>query len=269
MKPLIFDTHAHYTSPQFNKNRASLLESLPQQGVKYVLDCAVDYQSAQQSLKLAESYSWLYTAVGIHPQSIINERGSTQWQFKGDWQREMDTMRDLYSHPKVVAVGECGLDKHWPVPEKPQVEMFKAHIQTAQELGLPLVIHDREAHGLMYELLAQYKPCGVLHSYSGTAQDAEWLTKQGLYIGFTGVVTFKNAAEMREAAAAVPSDKLLLETDCPYLAPVPYRGKVSDSSMIVHTAKTIAEVRRTTTEAILHLALTNAKRLFNLQKTAG
>lgn len=261
---LIFDTHAHYTSGAFNPNRAQLLAGLPAAGVALVVDCGTDFASSQKSLALAEQYGFLYTAAGIHPESLIQEDASTQTQFKGDWKAEMREIEKLYAHPRVVAVGECGLDHHWPVPREAQLALFEAEIRTALEHNLPIIVHDREAHAETYALLKKYKPKGVLHAYSGSAEDVQWLTAQGMFIGFTGVITFKNARRPLEAAAAVPPDYLLLETDCPYMAPEPLRGKKSDSSMIHYTAAKIAEARGVQPEELLRQTLQNGKRLFGL-----
>lgn len=264
MQRLIFDTHAHYTANAFDKNREKLLKSLPAAGVALVLDCGTDLASSEASLQLAEQYDWFYTAAGIHPQSLIEEDTSTLAQFKGNWKAEMQAMENLYQNPKVVAVGECGLDHHWPVPKEAQLALFEAEIRTAIELDLPLIVHDREAHAETYALLKKYKPKGVLHSYSGSAEDVKWLVAQGMYIGFTGVVTFKNARRPLEASVAVPPEFLLLETDCPYMAPEPLRGRVSNSGMIVHTAAKIAEARGILLEDLLRRTLENGKRLFGL-----
>ncbi len=260
----IFDTHCHYTSGAFNETREELLAALPKMGVALAVDCATDYASAKASLALAESYPWLYTAAGIHPESLIEEDASTLAEFGGDWKAEMAAMHPLYGHPKVVAVGEVGLDHHWPVPKEAQLALFEAQIQTALELDLPLIVHDREAHAETYALLKKYKPRGVLHAFSGSVEDVQWLCKQKMYIGFTGVVTFKNARRPLEAAAAVPPEYLLLETDCPYMAPEPYRGRKSHSGLIAYTAAKIAEVRGVSREALLCQTLQNGKRLFGV-----
>ncbi len=258
----IFDTHAHYTSGSFNANRAELLAALPGMGVALVLDQATDLASAEASLALAEQIPWLYTAVGIHPESLIEDDASTVARFRGDWRAELAEIEKLLAHPKVVAVGEVGLDHHWPVPREAQLELFEAQILLAQKHGLPLSIHDREAHAEVYALLKKHRPRAVLHAYSGSAEDAAWLCGQGVYLGFAGPVTFKNAKRPREAAAAVPQDYLLLETDCPYMAPEPYRGRQCHSGLIVKTAEKIAEIRGSSTGEMLRLATANGKRLF-------
>ncbi|MDL2293664.1 TatD family hydrolase [Ruminococcaceae bacterium OttesenSCG-928-D13] len=264
MERLIFDTHAHYVSRAFNKYRDTLLAELPARGVALVLDCGTDYATSKASLALAERYDYIYAAAGIHPESLIEDDASTVAEFKGDWRAEMAAIRPLYEHPKVLAVGEVGLDHHWPVPKDTQLEMFEAHIRLALELDLPLSIHDREAHAEIYALLKKYKPKGVLHAFSGSPEDAKWLCAQGLYIGLGGPVTFKNARRPQEVAAMVPPEKLLVETDCPYMAPEPYRGKKSDSAMIAHTAAKIAELRGCAAEDVLKMTLENGKRLFGI-----
>lgn len=264
MERLIFDTHAHYTARAFHKDRAGLLAGLPARGVALVVDCATDYASAQESLALAKQYDWMYCAVGIHPESLIEDDASTQTQFGGDWRAELAALRPLYADAKVVAVGECGLDHHWPVPREEQLALFEAELQTARELDLPIIVHDREAHAEVYELLRRYKPRGVLHAYSGSAEDVHWLCAQGMYIGLGGPVTFKNARRPLEAAAAVPDEYLVLETDCPYMAPEPFRGKRCDSGMIAYTAAKIAELRGQSPEALLAMTLANGRRLFGL-----
>ena len=265
MERLIFDTHAHYTSNAFRENRTQLLESLPGQGVALVVDCGTDFASSEASLALAKQYDFLYTAAGIHPESLIEEDASTQTRFGGDWRRELAALEPLYAESKVVAVGEAGLDHHWPVPRDEQLLLFEEQIKLALLHDLPIIVHDREAHAESYALLKKYKPKGVLHAYSGSAEDAKWLTAQGLYLGFTGVVTFKNARRPLEAAAAVPEDRLLLETDCPYMAPEPFRGQKSSSGMVAQTAAKIAEARGVQTETLLRQTLANGRRLFGIE----
>ena len=260
----IFDTHAHYTSTAFDPDRDELLSGLPARGVALALDCGTDLDSSLASVALAERYSFLYTAAGIHPESLIEEDASTQTRFGGDWLAEMEAIRPLYDRPKVVAVGECGLDYHWPIPKDKQLALFEAEIRLALELDLPIIVHDREAHADTYALLRRYRPKGVVHCYSGSAEDVRWLTKQGLYIGFGGVTTFKNARKVLEAAAAVPEDRLLIETDAPYMAPVPFRGKRNDSALLCHVAQTLAELRGVTTEQLLDQTLANGCALFGI-----
>ena len=197
---MIFDTHAHYTSHRFDSDRHALLQSLPQKGVAGVVDCAVDLATAREELALAGQYPFVYAALGIHPESIIEEDTSTRLVFGGDWRAELRAIRPLYEHPKAVAVGECGLDYHWPIPKEEQQALFEEEIRCALELEKTILVHDREAHADVYALLKKYKPKGVLHCYSGSAEDAVWLARQGMYIGFGGTLTFKNARGRSGAA---------------------------------------------------------------------
>ncbi|HIV87709.1 MAG TPA: TatD family hydrolase [Candidatus Pygmaiobacter gallistercoris] len=260
----IFDTHAHYTDPAFDADRDTLLAGLPARGVGLVLDCGTDLDSSLASLALGARFPFLYTAAGIHPESLIEETASTRTKFAGNWRAEMDAILPLYENPKVVAVGECGLDYHWPIPKEEQLALFEAEIRLSLELDLPIVIHDREAHADTYALLRRYRPKGVVHCYSGSAEDVRWLTKQGLYIGFGGVTTFKNARKVLEAAAAVPEDKLLIETDAPYMAPVPYRGRRNDSGLLCFVAETLAALRGIPSEALLSQTMSNGCALFGI-----
>lgn len=264
MEPLIFDTHAHYTASAFDDNRQQLLAELPNRGVALAVTCGTDYGSSVENAKLAEQYPWLYAAAGIHPESLIEDDATTNTQFKGDWRAELKALLPLYTQKKVAAVGEAGLDHHWPVPKEEQLLLFEEQIKLSIELDLPLIVHDREAHAETYALLKKYKPKAVLHAFSGSPEDVKWLCAQGIYIGFTGVVTFKNARRPLEAAAVVPEEYLLLETDCPYMAPVPFRGKHSDSSMIAYTAARIADERGTDRDDLLAACLKNGKRLFKI-----
>ena len=260
----IFDTHAHYTSRQFNADRPELLGVLPWLGVEAIIDCGTDYDSTVQSIALAEKYPRLYTAAGIHPESIIQEDASTNARFGGDWKAEMAAIRPLYDHPKVVAVGEVGLDYHWPVPKEAQLALFEEHLKLALELDMPIIVHDREAHADTYALLAKYRPKGVVHCYSGSAEDAVRLVEQGMYIGFTRARTFKRAKRAPQAIQPRPADRLLLETDCPYMAPVPHRGKRCDSSLIPFTAQVMAQCKGLDTQQMLDITCANACRLFGV-----
>ncbi len=260
----IFDTHAHYTSHHFKDNRNELLSRLQSLGVCYVLDCATDYETAVESLRLAERYPFLYTAAGIHPQCLIEKDSSTVRQFGGDWQRELREIEGLLTHPKVVAVGEIGLDHHWPIPHDAQLELFEAQLQIAKKHDLPVSIHDREAHADTYAILKKHRPKGVLHAYSGSAEDAHWLCEQGLSLGFCGTSTFKNARRVLQALACVPKTHILLETDCPYLTPEPFRGKQNHSALLGAVARKIGEVCGETAEQVAAFTCENAKRLFSI-----
>jgi len=260
----IFDTHAHYTSHQFDEDRSALLSELPGRGVVGVVDCGTDYDSSRASLALADQYPYVYAALGIHPESIIEEDTSTNTRFDGDWAAELAAIKPLFDHPKAVAVGECGLDYHWPIPKEAQLELFEAHLKLALELDKPIIVHDRKAHADVYALLKQYKPKGVVHCFSGSAEDALMLAEQGMYIGFGGALTFKGAKRAVKAAAALPLERILLETDCPYMAPEPCRGRRCDSGLIAHTGEFLAEVRGVDPDVIFAATTENAKRLFGI-----
>lgn len=260
----IFDSHAHYLSHQFDGDREALLRSLPAAGVAGVVECATDFATSKGALELAAAWPFVWAALGIHPESLIEEDASTNAQFSGDWKAELAAIAPLLAEKKAVAVGEIGLDYHWPIPKDAQLELFEAQIRLALELDKPVIVHDREAHADTYALLKKYRPKGVLHCFSGSAEDAAWLTAQGMYIGFGGAATFKGAKRAVKAAAIVPPDKLLVETDCPYMAPEPCRGRRCDSSLIAHTAAFLAGVRGEETERLLETTCQNARALFGL-----
>ncbi len=260
----IFDSHAHYSSHRFDADRDALLAALPAGGVCGVLECATHSGDARAALALAHRYPFVWAAVGIHPESLTDETAATVAVYGGDWRAELAALRPLFDDARVVAVGEIGLDHHWPIPAGEQLALFEAQLALAAELGLPCSIHDREAHAEMYALLRRHAPRGVLHCYSGSAEDARWLTAQGLYLGFGGTVTYKNARRTREVLAVVPREQVLLETDCPYLAPEPVRGTRNDSRNIAHVAAVIGEVWGMPAQAVLDLTAQNAKTLFKL-----
>lgn len=260
----IFDTHAHYLSRQFDEDRAKLLQALPDSGVVGVIECATDLATSRKALELTAQYPYFWAALGIHPESLIEPDASTLAEFGGDWAAELAAIAPLFANKKAVAVGECGLDYHWPVPKDEQLAMFEGHIKLALELDKPLIVHDRKAHADVYALLKKHKPKGVLHCFSGSAEDALSLVKQGMYIGFGGAVTFKGAKRAVKAVAALPLSHILLETDCPYMAPVPCRGNRCDSSLIRHTGQFIAQIKGIDPHELFDATAQNARRLFNL-----
>lgn len=260
----IFDSHAHYTSRRFDADRHALLASLPGQGVAGIIECGTHLATSLAAVRLAHQYPFIWAAAGIHPESLIEEDAATQAQFGGDWQAELRALWPLYEDERVAAIGECGLDYHWPVPKDAQLALFEAELRLALELDKPIIVHDREAHADTYALLKKYKPRGVLHCFSGSADDALWLAAQGMCIGFGGAATFKGARRAIQAAAALPAEAILLETDCPYMAPEPYRGQRCHSGMIARTAEVLAGVRGETAAELLRTADQNARRLFRL-----
>ncbi len=270
----IFDTHSHYTASAFDDDRIALLESLPAKGVVGVCEQATGMSDAKETLALAHQFPWVYAAMGIHPESLTPAEDCGEWGpsptisvYKGDWQAVLNDLCDLMANdPKVVAIGECGLDYHWPVPKQAQNEMFEAHIKLALELDKPLIVHDREAHADVYALLKKYKPKGIVHCYSGSAEDALWLAAQGMYIGFGGACTFKGAKRACKAIAALPLEHIVLETDCPYMTPVPHRGKRNDSSYIAHVGEKIAEIKGISPAEVFTVTTANAYDVFRLNQ---
>ncbi len=261
---MIFDTHAHYTSRRFDESREEVLDSLPAQGVTGVIECAVDLDTSRAALALAHTRPWIFAAAGIHPESLIDEDASTVKNFGGDWRAELRAIEPLYDDPRAVAVGEAGLDHHWPVPADEQLALFEAQLVCARERGLPILIHDREAHAETYALLKKYRPRGILHAFSGSADDALWIARQGMFLGFGGALTFKNARRAVEAVRALSLDNLVLETDCPYMAPEPLRGKTCHSGMIAHTAARVAQIKGVSVEEVLRVTEENARALFKV-----
>lgn len=249
-KPIIFDTHAHYEDERFDSIRDEMFADFNSKGVGKILTCGCDKESSIKALGIANKYDYVYAAVGIHPGNI--DSGTT-----------ISDIEALASDKKCVAIGEIGLDYYWVQDNKEsQKEIFIAQIELAKKLKLPVIVHDRDAHADTLEILKQLKPTGVVHSYSGSVEMAEELLKLNMYFGIGGVITFKNAKKLPDVVKMLPEDKLLLETDAPYLAPVPYRSKTNNSSLIYLTAEKIAEIRNTTTEHILEISYKNAERLF-------
>ena len=244
--------------------RAELLTALPAGGVVGVLECATHSGDAAQVLELAHAAPYFHAALGIHPESLIEEDAATVAVYHGDWRAELAAMRPLFADKAVAAVGEIGLDHHWPVPRQEQYDLFEAQLQLAKELDLPVSAHDREAHVEMYELLRKYKPRGALHCYSGSADDAAWLVEQGMYLGFGGAVTYKGAKRAARVLAAIPHDRALLETDCPYMAPEPVRGTRNDSRNIVHVAAYIGTLWDMDAQAVLDQTAANARACFGV-----
>lgn len=257
MKALLFDSHAHLDASQFDEDREALLASLPGQGIAACLTCGSDAASSRASVALAEQHDYVYAAVGIHPHEVAKAR-----------EEDLNAISDMLAHPKVVALGEIGLDFYYDfAPRDLQEEFFTRQLQIAYELGKPVVIHVREAHGATIDLLTKNKdhlPAGVLHCYSGSAESVAVYEKLGFHISFAGSVTFKNAEKLRLAAQAVRSDRLLIETDSPYLAPVPYRGKRNDPSKVREVCSLLADLRGISFEEMAALTCRNACALFRL-----
>ena len=252
---MIFDTHAHYDSGAFNADRFDILASMPEKNVGLIVDPGCDLESSRAAIALAEKYSFVYAAVGWHPEDMdkLTDEG-------------FDEMIKLMHHPKCVAVGEVGLDYYWDAGHKDeQKALFIRQIELALELDKPVIVHDREAHGDSFDIVCRYPALrGVFHCYSGSLEMAKELVKRGWYIGFTGVVTFKNARKAVEVASAIPLERILIETDCPYMAPAPHRGEKSHSGMIKYTAAKMAELKGVSTEKMIEICRENGERLFRI-----
>lgn len=252
----IFDSHAHYYSHQFDSDREQLLGwTLQEKGVVGIVNMGSDLESCYATLELTRRYDYIWGGVGIHPEDALD--------LPEDW---LGQIQEMLKEPKMVAVGEIGLDYHWldACPKDRQQEVFATQLELARELALPVVVHDREAHADTLEFLKKYKPAGVVHCFSGSWETAREILDLGMYIGLGGVVTFKNARHAVEVARNIPLERLVLETDAPYMAPVPYRGKRSDSSLIAFVAEKIGELRGMEAQAVLDVTAENTRRLFNL-----
>jgi TatD DNase family protein len=254
---MLFETHAHYDTDRFDNDREALLASLPDQGIGWVVDPGCDLPSSQRAVELALRHPHVYAAVGFQPE----ECGSY-------CEADLAAIRALaLSTPKVVAIGEIGLDYYWP--ENPgralQKRCFRDHMALAQELNLPVIVHDREAHADSLAIVKEFPQVrGVFHCYSGAVEDAKTLVRLGWSLSFTGVITFKNARKALEVIAALPEDRIMLETDSPYLAPVPNRGKRNDSRNLVYIRDKVAEIRGVTPEEVERFTTDNARRFFGV-----
>lgn len=253
MTAKIFDSHAHYNDGRFDADRQQLLSELFAGPVSHILNCGITYADSVKCLELARQWPGMFAAAGIHPENV-----------EESVPEDLERLRTLWADPKVVAVGEIGLDYHWDTPRDLQHFYFEEQLKLAKELDMPVVIHDREAHGDTMELVRKYRPRGVMHCFSGSAEMAKELADMGMYVGFTGVVTFANARRPLEAVAAVPPHLLLVETDCPYMAPVPNRGRRCDSGMIQYTAAAMAAVHGMSTEEMIAQTAQNAAALFGI-----
>lgn len=250
----IFDTHSHYDDEKFNPDREMLLSTLQSQGVSDVVSCGCDIETTQFNFDLAQTYDFMYFAAGFHPECL-----------EGASLKDLELIKTFAQNKKCVAIGEIGLDYHWMSSTKEvQKEFFTAQIELAADLDLPVIVHDREAHGDTLDILKATKPKGVVHCFSGSTEMAREIIKLGMYIGMNGVITFNNARKSLEVVKEIPLDRLVLETDCPYLAPVPHRGKRNDSSLIPFVAEKIAALLEMDVQELLNITNENAKKLYNL-----
>lgn len=253
---MLFDTHAHYDDERFDGDREALLAGMPEKNVGLIVNPGCDISSSRTAVALAESFDFVYAAVGIHPENC------------GDFEPSMiDRLRQMAKNPRVVAIGEIGLDYYWAEnpPRELQQEVLRRQLRLAEELGLPVIIHDRDAHGDSLEIVREFPQVrGVFHCFAGSVEMARELIKMGWMLSFNGVVTFKNAKKAPEVIAAVPLEKLMIETDAPYLTPVPHRGERNDSSYVRLVAEKIAQIKGLTPEEVEKATWENGRRFFGV-----
>lgn len=252
----IFDSHAHYDSEEFDDDRNVVIDDLKKNGIVGVLNCGASIEGARNSVKLALKYDFFYAAVGIHP----------EYADKVD-EGVIKELKTLAENPKVRAIGEIGLDYYYEEnpPRDIQRKAFRRQMELARELKMPIVIHDRDAHGDTLEIMKEFPEVkGVVHCFSGSVEFAKECLKLGYYIGFTGVVTFKNAKKAVEVAREIPLNRILVETDCPYMAPVPNRGKRNRSEYIEYIIEKIADIKSILPINVSEQTIQNAKDLLNL-----
>ena len=253
---MLFDTHAHMDDRAFDEDREELLARLPQQGIGLLMNPGCSLESSRNAVALAERYDYIYAAVGSHPDAADEVSLEV-----------LDEYRMLCKrNPKVRAIGEIGLDYHYEdVPRQRQQEAFRAQMGLAAELTLPVIVHEREAHEDGMRIVEEFPSVkGVFHCYSGSAEMAKWLVSRGWYIGFTGVLTFKNARKAVETAASIPLDRIVLETDCPYMSPEPFRGRRNDPGRLYRMAEALAQIRDLPVEKIHEITMENGKRLYRI-----
>ena len=253
---MLFDTHAHLDDTSFDADRRELLESLPGQGLSLVMNPGCSFASSENAIALAESHDYIYAAVGSHPDVADEVDDALIAQYR----------QFCKQHPKVLAIGEIGLDYHYEdIPRDIQKRAFRLQMELAHDLDLPVIVHEREAHEDGMKIVDEFPTVqGVFHCYSGSLEMAKELVKRGWYIGFTGVLTFKNARKALEVAAGIPRDRIVIETDCPYMAPVPFRGKRNDPGKVFYMAGKLSEIWGVSTGEAARITLENGKRLYRI-----
>lgn len=254
---MLFDTHAHYDDEAFDADRDALLSAMPENGVGLIVNPGCDLKTSQTAVSLAHRYGHVYAAVGIHPENC------------GDFvPAHIDALRTLAAEEKVVAIGEIGLDYYWAEnpPREFQQQVFRAQLELALALDLPVIVHDRDAHGDTLAIVSEYPALrGVFHCFSGSPEMAEALLKRGWYLGFDGPITYKNARRAPEVAAITPLHRMVIETDSPYLTPVPHRGKRNDSTHVRQVAEKLAEWKNIRPDELEQITWENGKRLFGIE----
>ena len=254
---MIFDTHAHYDDDAFDEDRDELLSGMAAKNVEYIVNVGASIESSKRSIALAEKYPFIYAAVGVHPDEV------------GELDDEkFEKLREWTTHEKVKAVGEIGLDYYWDKEQHDlQKHWFMRQMELAHEVNLPIIVHSREAAKDTLDMIIAAKPLdlsGIIHCYSYSVEQAREYLNMGYYIGIGGVLTFKNAKKLKEVAEYAPLSRIVLETDCPYLAPVPYRGKRNDSSMIAYVAEELAGIKQMPVEEVLRITNENGKKLYHI-----
>ena len=253
---MLFDTHAHLDDVAFEEDRCQLLEALPGQGLALVMNPGCSLASSRNAAALAEKYDYIYAAAGSHPDVAdeVNEEVLAEY-------------RSLCAaNPKIKAIGEIGLDYHYEdIPREIQQKAFRMQMALAAELDLPVIVHERDAHADGMAIVEEFPTVtGVFHCYSGSAEMAQWLVDRGWYIGFTGVLTFKNARKAIEVVQKIPVERIVLETDCPYMAPEPFRGKRNHPGYLYRMAEKLAEVKGLSVEEVHAITTANGKKLYRI-----
>ena len=253
---MLFDTHAHMDDRAFDTDREELLSALPGQGLALVMNPGCSLQSSRNAVRLAKEYDYIYAAVGSHPDAADEVDGAVLEEYRELCKR----------NPKVKAIGEIGLDYHYEdIPRDIQLKAFRAQMELARELGLPVIVHERDAHEDGMAVVRDFpEVTGVFHCYSGSAEMARQLVDRGWYIGFTGVLTFKNARKAIEVASSIPLERIVLETDCPYMAPEPFRGRRNDPGKLYRMAEKLAEIRGLSVEEVQAITVENGKRIYRI-----
>ncbi len=253
---MLFDTHAHMDDHAFDADREELLTDLPRQGIGLLMNPGCSLESSRNADRLSRAYDYIYAAVGSHPDAADEVDEGV-----------LEEYRKLCKlNSKIKAIGEIGLDYHYEdIPRQLQMKAFRAQMELARELGLPAIVHERDAHADGMAVVEEFpEVTGVFHCYSGSAEMAQWLVRRGWYIGFTGVLTFKNARKALEVAAAIPPERIVLETDCPYMSPEPFRGRRNDPGRLCYMAQKLAELRGVSVEEISSITVENGKRLYRI-----
>ena len=252
---MLFDTHAHMNDPCFDEDREQVLLGLKDKGVEFMMNVGCCLESSRDCVAMAERYPFVYASVGTHPDSADEVDDAV-----------LEEYRKLCKHEKVMAVGEIGLDYYYEtIPRDVQQRAFRLQMELAKELGMPVIVHERNAHEDGMKIVKEFKGVtGVFHCYSGSAEMARQLVDMGWYIGFTGVLTFKNARKAVETAERIPLDRIVLETDCPFMAPEPFRGKRNDPGYLYRMAERLAEIRGISVEEVTEITTQNAKRLYRM-----